>query len=105
MSWKIEMRSVFYLKKTLRFTVSNKIFLFNHGIKQSIEITSINTKINEYQNAFDLSDSITELNISESYECKMINCLYLILTCNFWNNNATNAETFFDEKIVHTCEG
>ena len=34
MSLEIEMTSVFYVKKTLRFIVSNKFYLFNPGIKQ-----------------------------------------------------------------------
>ena len=31
---KFEITSVFYVKKTIRFTVSNRFFLFNPGMKQ-----------------------------------------------------------------------
>ena len=35
MSLEIEMKSVFYVKKALRFTACNKFYLFNPGIKQN----------------------------------------------------------------------
>ena len=37
MSLEIEMRPVFHVKKTLRFTVSNKLYHFKSGIKLNLK--------------------------------------------------------------------
>ena len=63
MSLEVEMTSVFYVKKTLRFTVSNKFYLFKPGIKQISKYRIQIHKIMDIKMHVDLLYSITKKTI------------------------------------------